>query len=771
MEQAIHRGTAMSDEDHTVSLEHTRIEGRTIAALSLALADGRALADVDIDLSDPEQCKFGAYTLVERIGAGGMGLVYRAHQISLERDIAIKLLNLQFSADSDALARFRFEAKSAAALNHPNIVQILEIGDVEGVAFIAMQLVRGETLAERIQRQRMDVPSTIALMLKLCDAVGYAHRLQLLHLDLKPSNVLINERGEPLVADFGLARHMNAQGQVQAQEVSGTPGYMAPEQVLIKEFRLSVGTDIYALGAILYELLCGQSPHGRGESADVIQRALAGQIASPRKSNPSVPKDLEAICMKCLSLRATERYLSVEAFADDLRRYANSLPVSVRSPTRIERLQRWYVREPRFALALGAMLMLAIVGSAVFSNLYRNAERQRAGAEGLVRILMAATPVKAPPIMPTRDYYKLPLIDCALKNINCNGVLDAGASIDPTLPIEQRRRYVASLRDYVPKIAAWGNSRLSAQLASTLDGVDNDLYRSRRASAAAATDTANGYLFAYLLSNSSSGDPNLGKQQAHAWLQQAVTRIAEPWQAQVLAESCDRPDPICAIAIERFRQIDPDNAAAWLTGMPEKPSDHGDRMLLRAAIAPRISHAQTAFFDAAMTFGERLAPMMDADARVAPADFALETWSRVGSFEYPSDYCRRSLAERDAPAIETACSAVVHKAEHDPKRWLIDELAPSAITMHMSGDPTIRSQAWRRLRNARWIYSVWQQLPAGSEPDADAHARAYRDLGELAYLKSLVVAAHLPLDAPENFVTLEPLPWPRHSVAQSSSSK
>ncbi|MEO7251028.1 MAG: serine/threonine-protein kinase, partial [Arenimonas sp.] len=371
----------MSEQDHTVHLGHVDKEGRTLAALSLALAAGQSLAEIEIDLTDPEQCRFGAYTLVERIGAGGMGLVYRAHQLSLERDVAIKLLNIEFSADSDALARFRFEAKSAAALNHPNIVQILEVGDVDGIAFIAMQLVRGETLAARIQRERPGIPAAVELMLKLCDAVGYAHRLQLLHLDIKPANVLINERGEPLVADFGLARHMNAKGHVEAQEVSGTPGYMAPEQVLIKEFRLSVGTDIYALGAILYEMLCGLSPHGRGATADVMQRALAGRIPNPRLLNSSVPKDLEAICLKCLQLRADERYGSVEAFADDLRRMRDGLPVSVRHIGVAERVLRWFKREPKLAAASAFAAIALVVGAAATTWQWKEAAAQRDAAK------------------------------------------------------------------------------------------------------------------------------------------------------------------------------------------------------------------------------------------------------------------------------------------------------------------------------------------------------------------------------------------------------
>ncbi len=766
----------MSGQVHTVSLGHTASEGRTIAALSLALAAGRSLSDLEIDLSDPEQCRFGAYTLVKRIGAGGMGLVYRAHQLSLERDVAIKILNMQMAEDGEALARFRFEAKSAAALNHPNIVSILEIGQVDGVAFIAMQLVRGETLATRIQRERLGHAAAVAMMLKLCDAVGYAHRLQLLHLDLKPANVLIDERGEPLVADFGLARHMNSQGQVEAQEVSGTPGYMAPEQVLIKEFRLSAGTDIYALGAILYEILCGLSPHGCGSAADVMQRALAGQIPNPRSLNSSVLKDLEAICLKCLNLRAANRYASVEAFADDLRRFANSLPVSVRSPTRIERLQRWYAREPRFALALGGLLLFAIAGSFVFANLYRKAEYERAGAEGLVRMLMSQTPDKDQPILQTRNGGngdKLPVVDCDFFPFNnCNGGLSPDTTIDPTLPIAQRRLYLESLRDYVPKIAVWGNPRLSAQLARTLDGVAIDLYRSERAKAAAATGTTEGLVFAYLLADSDA--PDLGRDQAHAWLEQAVHRIDQPWQAQWLALSCDVSDPACTVAIQRFRELDPDNAAAWLMGLPDTPDGKGDRLLLRAVQAPRFDHHEADFLDAAMAFATRLTSNLPAEARIAPADFALEIWNRVGKFAYKfkyNGYCGHSIAARNAPAVENACLAIVAKIQPAMKPWLSDEFAAATLTFNLSRNPVEQAQSLRKYRDLRWIYTALKKLPPGSEPDAAARFRAIREHGEFAYVKSLVASAHLPLEAPAEFVTVEPLPWPRHTSTPAQAGK
>jgi hypothetical protein len=351
--------------------------GRTVAALSLALAEGKSLNEVDIDLTDDAHCRFGPYTLVEFIGGGGMGVVYRAHQASLERDIALKLLNIGKGDNDEALERFRFEARSAAALNHPNIVQVLEVGQEQGIAFIAMQLVKGQSLAERIEGKRPSTAEAVALMRTLCDAVGYAHRLHLLHLDLKPANVLIDERGEPLVADFGLARRMNAQGEVQAQEVSGTPGYMAPEQLLIKEFRLSAATDIYALGAILYEMLCGVAPHGKGAAADVMQRALSGQVPRPRQIEARIPRDLEAICLKCLSLRAADRYVSVEALAEDLRHYVEGHAVSARPLNAAQRLRRWAQRKP----AEAALLLCLTGGIVTTTNEMRSAWDAQAAAE------------------------------------------------------------------------------------------------------------------------------------------------------------------------------------------------------------------------------------------------------------------------------------------------------------------------------------------------------------------------------------------------------
>lgn len=329
-----------------------------------------------LDLSDPQQREFGDYELLEEIGRGGMGVVYRARQRSLDRDVAIKFIADWF-ADPTGVARFLAEARAAARLLHPNIVQVHEVGTVEGMHYFSMPLIQGQSLADVLERGPMQPAAAIALLLKLCEAIDYAHRLGLLHLDLKPANVLIDARGEPLVADFGLARHMDDKGGVDAQEVSGTPAFMAPEQILIKQYRLTPATDIYALGALLYRCLTGVSPHGEGNPDDVIRRAAAGRIRPPRDLDPKIPRDIDAICMKCLELQPSDRYASVAQLADDLRRARDGLPVSVRRVGFAERAQRWVRREPRLAAAIAITLLASLAGAAATTWQWREAAAQR----------------------------------------------------------------------------------------------------------------------------------------------------------------------------------------------------------------------------------------------------------------------------------------------------------------------------------------------------------------------------------------------------------
>ncbi len=345
------------------------------AAMGVDVAPGEATWP-RLDLNDPAQREFGDYELLEEIGRGGMGVVYRAHQRSLDREVAIKFIAAGIE-DSFNVARFLAEARAAARLMHPNIVPVHEVDSIDGLHYFSMPLVRGRSLATQLESGALVPIAATALLLKLCEAIDYAHRLGLLHLDLKPANILLDERSEPLIADFGLARHMDTSGGVDAQEVSGTPAFMAPEQILIKQYRLTPATDIYALGAILYRCLTGVSPHGEGKPDDVIRCAAAGRVRPPRELNAAIPRDIDAICMTCLELQPSDRYASVASLADDLRRVRDGLPVSVRHIGITERAQRWFKREPKLAFATTAAAVALVLGGTATAWQWREASTQR----------------------------------------------------------------------------------------------------------------------------------------------------------------------------------------------------------------------------------------------------------------------------------------------------------------------------------------------------------------------------------------------------------
>jgi len=225
---------------------------------AVAAAQGRHLAllptdTLELDLGDPAQRQFGDYELLELIGEGGMGVVYRARQISLDREVAIKLLAAGVWASAEFVERFRREAQNAARMQHPNIVPVYEVGNHDEMHFFSMQLVRGQSLAAELRRESKIAALRAAKLLRtVAEAVDYAHRLGVLHLDLKPANVLIEENGTPHVADFGLARRLDNALAADSDEVSGTPSYMAPEQASPRTRRITRATDIWGLGAIGY---------------------------------------------------------------------------------------------------------------------------------------------------------------------------------------------------------------------------------------------------------------------------------------------------------------------------------------------------------------------------------------------------------------------------------------------------------------------------------------------------------------------------------------
>ena len=339
--------------------------------------------EMNIDLSDPVQRRFGDYELIEKVGQGGMGVVYRARQHGLERDVAIKLLAAGPWASEEFVARFRREARSAARMQHPNIVEVYEFGHRDGLNYFSMRLIEGQTLAQRLyEKGPMQAGEAARLLRTIAEAMDYAHRLGVLHLDLKPGNVLMAANDIPLIADFGLARRIDAGHDGDSNEISGSPSYMAPEQAMLESHPLSArATDIYGLGAVLYEMLTGRPPFMGTDPQSTLERVVAEQPAAPRSLRKSVPQDLEAICLKCLAKNPAERYASAHELADDLGRFLDGRAVSVRSIGSLERVARWFKREPRLAAALVAAAMALLLGSAATTWQWRQAAAHRDAAE------------------------------------------------------------------------------------------------------------------------------------------------------------------------------------------------------------------------------------------------------------------------------------------------------------------------------------------------------------------------------------------------------
>jgi eukaryotic-like serine/threonine-protein kinase len=299
---------------------------------------------------------FGPYELLCEIGRGGMGVVYRARQKGLDRSVAVKMILAGHLASPELVHRFQAEAKAAARLRHSNIVHIHDVGQFDGQDFFAMEYIDGPSLAERILDGPVDFRTTVRLMVMVARAVEHLHQQGIVHRDLKPSNILLDADGQPYVTDFGLAKVFAMGGNLTATGViAGTPSYMAPEQASGRRTRVSPTSDIYSLGAILYELLTGVPPFRAETPLDTLMEVLSGDPVMPRTLNPHIPRGLELICMKCLAKEPEERYESAAALADDLDRFGRGDVLEVRPPTLLQEFWSWTRRQPALASRLGAL--------------------------------------------------------------------------------------------------------------------------------------------------------------------------------------------------------------------------------------------------------------------------------------------------------------------------------------------------------------------------------------------------------------------------------
>jgi WD40 repeat protein len=405
------------------ALAFGRKSGNAGSAKHLAFLPLDAL---ELDLSDPEQRDFGDYELIEQLGQGGMGVVYRARQKSLEREVALKLLSAGPWASPEFIARFQREAQSAARLTHPNIVAIHEIGQHAELNFFSMALVRGSNLEQRLEAAGPLPPREAARLVRsVAEALDYAHRLGILHLDLKPANVLVDENGEPQIADFGLARRLDETLSAEGSQISGTPSYMAPEQAQAKHRRIGVATDIYGLGAILYELLGGRPPFLGATLRQTLQQVIESDVEPLRRAHPSIPEDLDAICIKCLAKDPDQRYVTARGLAEDLARFLEGRPVSVRPLSRWERTRRWARREPKVAALIAGVALALLAGLVATTLQWRRAD---ASADDARRNLWATRAETAQQALAGGDGFRgLRALSTNLTEMEAAGVAGAAA--------------------------------------------------------------------------------------------------------------------------------------------------------------------------------------------------------------------------------------------------------------------------------------------------------------------------------------------------------
>src|SRR5438552_1015187 len=304
---------------------------------------------------------FGDYELLQEIGRGGQGIVYRARQKSLNRIVALKVIGLAHWATEAHVKRFRMEAEAAASLNHPCIVPIYEVGERDGACYFSMGLVDGGQLDAVAKREPMPIRRAVELIAKVARTVHYAHEHHILHRDIKPGNILLDQKGEPHLTDFGLARLVETESTVtRTMEVLGTPSYMAPEQAVGNNASVTSATDIYGLGAVLYQLLTGHAPFAGGTTYETVRLVLDTEPRQPRLLNPKVDRDLNTICLKCLDKDPQRRYPSALALAEDIERWLKHEPIRARRTGLVTRGRKWVRRNPSIAVMAAMLLVLAV---------------------------------------------------------------------------------------------------------------------------------------------------------------------------------------------------------------------------------------------------------------------------------------------------------------------------------------------------------------------------------------------------------------------------
>jgi WD40 repeat protein len=348
-------------------------------------------ATVDLGSADPARPEalspariryFGDYEIVREIARGGMGVVFQARQVSLNRPVALKMILAGQLANNAEIRRFHTEAEAAANLDHPGIVPIFEVGQHEGQHYFSMGLVEGQSLSQRLAQGPLPAREAAELIGRVCAAIEYAHSRGVIHRDLKPANILLDHNGNPRVTDFGLAKKLENECDLTGSgQIMGTPSFMPPEQAGGKPAKVGPLADVYALGATLYALAAGRPPFQAASPLDTVVQVINDEPVPPRRLNPSIPRDVETICLKCLEKEPAKRYASVTALREDLQRYLAGEPIAPRPVTSLERAVKWARRRPAIAALLGLVTLVTVLGLGGVLWQWREAAHARGDAE------------------------------------------------------------------------------------------------------------------------------------------------------------------------------------------------------------------------------------------------------------------------------------------------------------------------------------------------------------------------------------------------------
>ncbi len=311
---------------------------------------------------DPAMRQFGGYELIAKIAQGGMGVVYRARHVQLNRVVALKMILAGRFAGQKEVQRFQAEAEAAATLDHPGIVPIYEVGEHHGHHFFSMRLVEGESLADRLMLGPLEPRQAARCARKIADAIAFAHCHGVIHRDLKPANILLDRQGQPQVTDFGLAKLAESDSHLTyAGQILGTPSFMPPEQAAGKIGEVTESADVYSIGAILYALLTGRAPFSAESPVDTLMQVLDAEPRPPSSFNPQVPRALERICLRCLEKRPMDRYRTAAELGADLERFLQDEPVNAERPSLWKHMRRWGRRAPSLVTHLVGLAVILLV--------------------------------------------------------------------------------------------------------------------------------------------------------------------------------------------------------------------------------------------------------------------------------------------------------------------------------------------------------------------------------------------------------------------------